>query len=428
MMDITYFTKKEENDGGVCYFCGASLLDYLDSISEEYNQYDIQRGFVNNVFLDTIVDSVKDNKFIPPIVLVLKTPINLEETNQIENGQFNILDGLQRTIRLKKLYEASKFLDDKKLEISGLSNFKLRTYFKKNHKDEYMTESSYILKAKEKALTIEDFRNYYQWFEIWSNLNKVQQIEKMILLNAGHKSMDLKHQLELIFLTSMNIRQYSDEQCNYDFDQTKCKKDYSCIIYAKDISTRSFYSKKRKYDIHFTLFLDAIIALEKKEPFVIDQKSLVDLQTNYLDYQIIKLIISEDNNIKALVNFFKFLDDLFCSNFDEKGLEFLGRESVTIGFFAALGNYLDFNNFIESIEKLKVEIKTNISLLDINKFENMKKQVDITAFNIGTIMKETVYHLTRSIFENKQITFTNFPVSNPGEYREFIKGLKYESQ
>lgn len=423
-MNITYFTKRQESDGGICYFCGASLLDYLDSIPKEYNQYEIQRGFVNNVFLDTIVDSVKDNKFIPPIVLVLKEPMDLEKNNKIKNGQFNILDGLQRTIRLKKLYEASKFLNDKKLEINELSDFKLRTYFKKNYANKYITESSYILKAKEKALTIENFRNFSQWFEIWSDLDKTQQIEKMILLNAGHKSMDLKHQLELIFLTSMNIRQYNDDKCNNDFNETKCKKDYLCIINAKDISTRSFYSKKRKYDIHFTLFLDAIIALEKKEPFVIDQKSLVDLQANYLDYEIIKIIISEDDNIKALIDFFKFLDDLFCDKFKEKGLEFSGRESVIIGFFAALGNYIDFGNFIESIKKLKLVFKENIKYLNIYEFENMKKQVDITAFNIGTIMKETVYYLTKSIFEDKQITFNSFPVGNAGEYRKVIKGLK----
>lgn len=430
-MEIDYYTKREEKDGGVCYFCGANLFDYLESISEEYNQYDIQRGYVNNVFLDKIADSIKDNKFIPPIVLVLKNNIDLEKENRIDKAQFNILDGLQRTIRLKKLYEASKFLNDKKDEIDKLelSDFKLRVYFRKNNKDEkYITEGSYILKAKEKALTIKDFKNYYQWFEIWSNLDKAQQIEKMILLNAGHKSMDLKHQLELIFLTSMDIEQFSDKNCKNDIEEIKCKKEYSCIIYAKDISTRSFYSRKRKYDIHFTLFLDAVIALEKKEPFVIDQKSLVDLQTNYLDYQIIKLIISKEENIKALVDFFKFLDDLFCNKFDKKGLEFLGRESVIIGIFSAIGNYTDFNNFIESIKKWERIISDNIEFLDINEFENMKKQVDITAFNIGSIMKDTVYYLTRSIFENRKIKFTNFPVYNPIEYREFVKGLKNDSK
>ncbi len=427
-MVINYFTKREEGDGGVCYFCEANLLDYLDSISEEYNQYDIQRGFVNNVFLEGIVDSVKENKFIPPIVLVLKDPMDLEVDRVIENGQFNILDGLQRTIRLKKLYEAAKFLEDNKVDISDLNGFKLRTYFNKNNHGTYLTESSYVLKAKEKSLSVEDFKQYDQWFEIWSGLDKVQQIEKMILLNAGHKSMDLKHQLELIFLTSMNIRKYSDAKCDYEYDEAKCEKDFSCIVYAKDISTRSFYSKKRKYDIHFTLFLDAIIALEKKEPFAIDQKSLVDLQANYLDYEIIKLIISYENNIDSLVGFFKSLDNLFCDHYGEKGLEFLGRESVVIGFFAALGNYLDLNKFDESLTIIENTIKKNINTFDIDKFENMKKQVDITAFNIGNIMKETVFYLTKSVFENEIITFNSFPVSNPGEYREFLKGLKNESE
>jgi len=426
-MNINYYTKREENDGGVCYFCDTNLLDYLNSISDEYNKYQIQRGFVKNVFLDEIADSVKNNKFIPPIVLVLKNSINLEKEKKINNGQFNILDGLQRTIRLKSLYEATKFLEDKKSEISELSDFKLRTYFKKNNQNKYLTESSYILKAKEKKLTIKDFKNYVQWFEIWSNLDKAQQIEKIILLNAGHKSMDIKHQLELIFLTSMDIDDKYNIKQSSENEILKCKKTFSSIIYTKNISTRFFYSKKKKYDIHFTLLLDAIIALEKKSPFVLDQKSLVDIQTNYQDYQIIKIIINKDENIERLISFFKFLDDLFCKHFQEKGLEFLGRESVIIGFFSAIGNYLDFNNLSESFPKIETTIDKNIKLFDINKFENMKKQVDITSFNIGTIMKETVYYLTRSIFENQIITFNDFPVNNPSKYRAFIKGLKYES-
>jgi len=441
-MNIKYFTKREESDGGVCYFCEANLAEYLDSIPEEYNTYDIQRGFVNNIFLDKIVDTVKDNKFIPPIVLVLKNDTDLASKNQIVNGNFNILDGLQRTTRLKMLYEATKFLKENENDILDLNGLKLGVYFKKNGENEYSTESSYVKVAKERGLTVEHFEEYTQWFEIWSNINKAQQIEKMILLNAGHKSMDVKHQLELIFLTSLKIDKYNDDQCmklcedgkkNEEeckkyWEYNKCKKDFTCIIHSKKISTRSFYSKKRKYDIHFTLLLDAIIALEKQKPFAIDQKSLVDLQVNYNDYKIIKEIISNENNINLLVELFNALDDIFCDKFQEKGLEFLGRESVVIGLFAAFGTFIDDYKKIDiSIINIKEKINDQIEIFDVESFEKMKKQVDITAFNIGNIMKETVYYLTRSMLRGDNITFNSFPVNDPIKYRNFIKGLKNES-
>lgn len=439
-MNVQTFTKREENAGGVCYFSEAKLAEYLESIPEEYNEYDIQRGFVNNIFLDTIADTVKDNKFIPPIVLVLKNNINLISQDQITITDFNILDGLQRTTRLKMLYEATKFLKDNEELTKDLKGLKLGVFFNKNNNNKYSTESSYVKKAKEKELTIEHFQEYTQWFEIWSNIDKAQQIDKMILLNAGHKQMDVKHQLELIFLTSLKIDEYSnqkcinfceekemtEEECKKYWEHNKCNKDFTCIIHSKETSTRNFYSKKRRYDIHFTLLLDAIIALEKKKPFSIDRKSLVDLQVNYNDYEVIRIILSDEKNIEQLVDFFNLLDDMFCDKFQEKGLEFLGRESVIIGFFAALGNFLNFEDFSNSIFSLESRIKDNIHVFDIESFENMKKKVDITAFNIGVIMKETVYYLTRAVLEDKIITFNSFPVSNPGEYREFVKGLKNE--
>jgi len=441
-MNIECFTERKEGDGGICYFCEANLAEYLDSIPKEYNEYDIQRGFVNNVFLDTIVDTVKDNKFIPPIVLVLKNNTDLISQGQTISGDFNILDGLQRTTRLKMLYEATKFLDKHRESIIGLSGLKLGVYFKKNNDKEFLTESSYVKKAKEKELALNHFQEYTQWFEIWSNINKAQQIDKMILLNAGHKSMDVKHQLELIFLASLKIDKYNDDQCmsfckdksmNEEeckkyWEQNKCNKDFTCIIHSKETSTRNFYAKKRKYDIHFTLLLDAIIALEKQKPFAIDQKSLVDLQVNYNDYEVIKKMLSNEN-IQQLVNFFKSLDDMFCNEFHEKGLEFLGRESIIIGLFAAIGSSIeDYNDFGASILQIETKIRNDIQIFDVSSFENMKKQADSTAFTMGNLMKETVYYLTKSLLEGNTITFDRFPVNDSAKYRNFIKGLNRESE
>jgi len=414
----------QENESN-CYLCEGNLKEYLENLSSKYDDYDIQRGLVNNFFLEKLANTLKNKTFIPPIILVLSKTLDQDKKDKeliVQKGDFNILDGLQRTMRLKKLYEATKFID-KYPEIKELtSNIKKRKFFRENNKNEFSTEADFIIKVIDNDLTLKEFdRN--QWFEIWENLDKAKQIEKMILFNAGHKSMDIKHQLELIFLNSVDLDKYK-EQCTKDFIKNKCEKETICIIHSKEISTRSFYNKKRKKDIHFTLLIDSIIALEKKKPFKIDQKSIVDFQEKYEEYKIIQRIVSNEKNIETLIQFFCFLDEIFCNKYNEKGLEFLGRESVIIGLFSAIGNFIKVDNFEESLEDIKNKIKNKISNYNLNKFEEMKKNVDITAFNIGDIMKDTVYYLTLATLEDKEISFIDFPVNNPREYKKYIEDLK----
>ncbi len=418
-----FIEKDEEKKEAICYLCETKLNEYLENLNSKYDEYDIQRGIVNNVFLEKLALTLKNKQFIPPIILVSEQNIKLEDKNiKISKGKFKILDGLQRTMRLKKLYEATKFID-KYSEIKELSsNIKKRKFFRENNKNEFSTEADFIIKAIDNNLTLNDFERN-QWFEIWENLDKAKQIEKMILFNAGHKAMDIKHQLELIFLNSVDLDKYK-EQCTKETIENKCEKETICIIHSKEISTRSFYNKKRKKDIHFTLLIDSVIALEKKKPFKIDQKSIVDFQENYEEYKIIQKIVSNEKNIKALIEFFCFLDEIFCNKYNEKGLEFLGRESVIIGLFSAIGNFIEIDNFENSLENIKNKIKNNISNYDLEKFEKMKKNVDITAFNIGDIMKETVYYLTLTTLKDKEISFISFPVNNPKEYRKYIEDLK----
>lgn len=83
-----------------------SLLDYIEALSEQNFNYDIQRGIVNNPFLDSILDAVVEKKSLPPISLV--TQKKESSTNVVEICSFNILDGLQRTFRLWIYYKLAE--------------------------------------------------------------------------------------------------------------------------------------------------------------------------------------------------------------------------------------------------------------------------------------------------------------------------------
>ncbi len=86
---------------GRSWFLGKmSLWDYLVSVSPKNFEFEIQRGIVKNKYLDSILLSVQRNEPIPPITITIdKADVKDNELN-INNGSFNILDGLQRTYRL----------------------------------------------------------------------------------------------------------------------------------------------------------------------------------------------------------------------------------------------------------------------------------------------------------------------------------------
>ena len=83
-----------------------SLLDYIEALSEQNFNYDIQRGIVNNPFLDSILDAVVEKKSLPPISLV--TQKKESSSDVVEICRFNILDGLQRTFRLWIYYKLAE--------------------------------------------------------------------------------------------------------------------------------------------------------------------------------------------------------------------------------------------------------------------------------------------------------------------------------
>src|SRR5712671_2221640 len=89
-------------DGGSeCFLCRITLEDYVASLPATYQDYDVQREIVSNVYLDHLVDTVLAGKHIPPIVLVGGN--HTRDGDELLIESFKILDGLQRTFRLQAI-------------------------------------------------------------------------------------------------------------------------------------------------------------------------------------------------------------------------------------------------------------------------------------------------------------------------------------
>lgn len=400
---LEILSSRDEINGQVknaCYLCEATLEEYVKSIPKRYRDYDVQRGIVANVYLDKLTETILNKKFIPPIVLIAEKH-NENPTNELKITEYKILDGLQRTFRIKAIYSAlTLFIEN----YTNINQEMTKYNLSKQFKDKLVNIGSDInifwtivrIYFDEKK-DIEDLKSVFkgslQWFEVWSSLEKKEQINKMLILNAGHKPMDIKHQLELLFLNII-----SDEQLKQ-------------FVGAKDVNSSFFYSKKEEGQIHLSHFISAILAFDKAEPITVDSKYLQKLQEN-LDTELEKLkFYFQNGNLEKLIELMEKLDKLFNENYQEDssnkkiGLEWLGRETILIGIFASFGLYyqkrkkeeeeIEFSTILNEIYK---EISENISVFNIQNFNECKtSSIDITKVNIGNIFKYTTFNAMKEL-------------------------------
>ncbi len=403
-LELKILSKRKENNKAICYICEGNLENYVKSIPERYREYDIQRGIIkNNVYLERLTQTILEKKYIPSIVLVSGNPLEKND-NDLIIKEYKILDGLQRSYRIKLIYNAFQlyleYIDNNSKEkIEEKTKFKLSRELK-NELKEAKTDISYLwsivefYRKKDVDKTI--FGDFIQWFEVWDDLDKNEQINKMLLLNAGHKSMDMKHQLELLFLNII-----SDEYLN-DF------------IRSKEVSATYFYKHKKVGDIHLSHIISALIAFDKDEPILLNQKFLQELHENIdVELEDVELervkVFFQDDNLEKFIDFFKQLDDLINRQYGEIGLQWIGRESVLIGMFASFGKYfqLKYDKNIENLDNCFNDIiriiSDNIESLKIDEFNMAKENVNIAKVNIGDLFKYSTYYFFCQILKTNQI-------------------------
>lgn len=385
---LKILSKRDETTTATCYICEGTLENYIKSIPDRYREYDIQRGIVkNNVYLEKLTQTILEKKYIPSIVLVATTSPEINNDTLIVN-EYKILDGLQRSYRMKLVYNAYNiFLE--KIETSSKEEIESKTKFKlsrelKNELEEKETDISYLWTIIEfyrgKEVDKNIFKNFTQWFEVWDKLDKNEQINKMLLLNAGHKSMDMKHQLELLFLNIIPDTSLED------------------FIRSREISATYFYKNKRKGDLHLTHTISALIAFDKCEPILLNQNFLQELHDNIdVELEQVKVFFMDDN-LEKFINFFKQLDELIDNQYVEIGLQWIGRESVLIGMFASFGKYFqseydkNIDNLDNCFDDIIRMISENIENFKIDEFNMAKENVNIAKVNIGDLFKYSTYY------------------------------------
>ena len=385
---------RREEKGAVCYLCSISLEDYITGLPLTFKDYEIQRQIVNNVYLDRLVETVLEKRHIPPIVLVLEKG-KVGKLKILEIVKFKILDGLQRTYRLKVIRDTiticlEKLVNDE--ESLSMPRFQLSRRFSKDltacgsSVPLLMRIFEFYKKFGEREL-LNTFRENDQWFEIWSDLTQGEIIKKMLTLNAGHKPVSPRHQLELLFL---NFLPQLKEKFN--------------IVRDKEASSFSYTKQRKVGEFQFAHIITSLLSFYAGKPVTTSTGLIQDIQEIEDSGEETYLGDVKPDFVDEFVNTIVVIDKAVYKEFDEIGRQWMGREVSLAGIFGGVGSFAEEKN-IEKTEALKSFakiVKDNTKVLNLQGFEDARNSLELSKINFGKVNREAVFEAIKAIMKGSK--------------------------
>lgn len=390
-MEVKVLSVKKEEEA-MCFLCETTLHSYVNSLKSSYKKYDVQRGIVKNIYLDRMSDTIFKKGHIPPMVLVLKkNNVNLKVGSKCNIDDFNILDGLQRSFRIKRIWDSGIFYFEKLEESLKIT----RSYLIKNFEKDLIKadiDATEVVKVVNKIQAERISENYFEdlfqgniiWFEIWTNLNKEQQISKMLTLNAGHKPMQTRHQLELLFLNLELVLESNGQDNNEKFS----------IIREREVTVSTFQKNKKPYQYHLSILISSVISFIQGKVIVPGISMVKEIHDQGID----SITSDDDFNLEFAFdeNFYDpFLSciikmDTILKN-DEESLRWSARETVLPGIMAGLGKFriekkLTAKDSFKEFNKLVSDNGTKF--FNIQEFEAVRSSIPIQKVNVGKYLRE----------------------------------------
>jgi len=370
-----------------CFLVRSTLKEYLDSLPADYDQYSIQRSIVSNVYLDRMIQTVLSKGHIPSITLVT-TDQNIG-FHDYTNSEFKILDGLQRTYRLKMISDTKDLFLNKVLgHAEGLTDFQIKRKFK----DDLVSIGS----AGNILISIKDyyerngrenleqcFSENFQWFEVWLGLTPEQEVRKMLLLNAGHKPVNIKHQLELLFLNLLPV-------------MAEIKSHKIRIKREKEVSATSFSKVRKVGDYQFSQLIAALVSYVNRAPVTTNTLFVESMQNDQGKLEVFVEMFSYrflEDFIRALY----ILDVAASDAFGTDGVQWMGREVSLAAMFAAIGASADSPDELLNIAG---ELVQHFELVDLVGYEQARNSVDLAKVNVGNINRISIFNGLESLISS----------------------------
>ena len=382
---------KMENNK-ICYLCSTSLYDYLDGLDDDFYNYEIQRKIVSNRYLDNLAETVLSNEHIPIITLVSEDKILEGNQNELEAKKIQILDGLQRTWRLnaikkladwlKKEYKTDKNIEEQFIKASAKS-------ISREKRIEILGFGvSDFRQAKNIAQLIVDkvgidkvdscLKTSIQWFELWVGLSKEDIVNKMLLLNAGHKSVSMRHQIELLY---------------YGWFEVFSNGTNILLVRDKDApSPVSFVENRKMKQYRFSDLVLATIAFMNGDYMSIQSEVV---EKKFLKNSYFERLGDQANDYKSIIKCIGNCDEIISSKFGNEGTKWFGRENCLEAFMGVIGKIYKEDYSTESVfhalEQIYNIVEERVQYFNLQEFENGKKKLNSSKINIGQTTKKIIF-------------------------------------
>lgn len=390
-MNARLLKKKSLKGGRSWYLATCNLLEYLNSINPDAFDYDIQRRIVKNSFLDKLWESVISEEPFPAITITVHGAHEKDGILTIDD--YDILDGLQRTFRLWSIVYLQGIVEqNKKRDVKEIISIMKEDKTGNRILESGIMNRTIIRKLLDQESEVELHRiiDAYNQFEIvlyvWTGLNDDEIIKKMLILNAGQRSVSSTHQFELMFL--------------HYFNQLTIPREVR-IIREKD--SGYFTVKNRDRKCGEFLMSSIIIALQsflEKEPVRIQPTNALRIedsvvQMSYADY------FSKEN----LSIFIQILYDFDRRISSPEISQWLMKDTTLSGIFAAIGKFLGKKE--DAAENKLRDMKECLNLIDQNniqydKFQKAYDNLSSTSINIGNVLRKGIFNYFGDLFEGKQ--------------------------
>jgi hypothetical protein len=373
-------------DGGSeCFLCRLTLEEYVTSLPTTYQDYDVQREIVSNVYLDHLVDTVLARKHIPPIVLVGSN--HSREGDELALESFKILDGLQRTFRLQAISQTITYclnriinpqetLEWNKFKFSRTFSADLRAL---NSNTDVLRPIVQFLVANNSDALKKTFSENQQWFEVWTGLSPDEEVRKMLVLNAGHKPVKTRHQLELLFLNLLpTLRSGEGEKFR--------------IVREREVSSPQFSKQRQIGSFHFAHIISSLLSLYEGKPVTPSTELIQELQTNDPAFEEYAQFINPEF-LKDFVDFLVRLDQLLSDQYGEFGILWMGREVSLAGLFGALGSIAKNSErpHKEVMQQFSDLVENNLGTMNLEEFEEARNDLDLSKVNFGNVNRGAVF-------------------------------------
>lgn len=393
-----------------CIFCGCKLGDFLHTLPKDYDEYDIQRDIVKNVYLDRMIDTVIEKKHIPPIILVGSREL-IGEEDFIEDEEFSIIDGLQRTYRLMAIYQTFLLIESElcSKELISLSNRELLNEYRKHLTN---INSSIVIMRKlidyidmigdVKAAKNELF-NQEQWFELWLGLTIDDEVDKMLVLNAGHKQVTARHQLELLFIKLYpKLKEIGNGDIRFE------------LIREKQMTPLKLMKVRKVGMFHFSNLIAASLSFEMGKPLKVNSALINKIQSD--EESTIERTF-DIGFVTSLTEFLVNVDVIIENEYGNEGLGWLSKETVLTGIIGAIGKYQKESKMeIKEVFNICEEKIFRNNVINIKGYEEQRYNINVSKVNVGDKSRQAVFSGVYDCLINHEV------ISDPINWIEYFQG------